>query len=226
MWSTRAAVATSAVAFAPAGGAPRVQAGEVIPFSNSGNVQTLHRVRLAGLAPGTLYNYTVGDAPSGGAQSAAYAFSTPPTADWSPTLAVYGDMGITPNGRATMPWLLRDAAAGALDVVVHIGDVAYDLQTNAGQVGDDFMTMIEPLAASTFYHLCPGNHVRIGRTRAARPPRARRARSATLTAPRYPHLAGELCRFLSIPQCVLRATLRPPAAPATASLTTQPAPRP
>jgi len=65
-------------------------------------------------------------------------------------------MGISANAQATMPWLLADAAAGRLDVVVHIGDVAYDLQSNAGQTGDAYMRMVEPLVAQHAYLLCPG----------------------------------------------------------------------
>jgi hypothetical protein len=57
-----------------------------------------------------------------------------------------------------MPLLLADAASGAIDVVVHIGDAAYDLDSNSGATGDAFMVQIEPLAAHLPYMICPGNH--------------------------------------------------------------------
>jgi len=123
MWSTRAAVAGSVVSFAPAaGGAPARASGEAFAFSDGGNEQTLHRVRLAGLAPGTRYAYSVGD--GAGATSANFSFATAPADGWLPTIAVFGDMGISANALATMPWLIADAAAGRLDVVCHIGDAA------------------------------------------------------------------------------------------------------
>ena len=117
MWSTRAAVAGSVVTIlAPT---PGNFSGEAFPFSDGGNVQTMHRVRLTGLAPATKYTYTVGD---GGAHASAPAsFTTHPAAagDWQPTLAIYGDMGISTNALSTMPLLLADAASGAIDAVAH-----------------------------------------------------------------------------------------------------------
>jgi hypothetical protein len=119
MWSTRAAVAASVVTLlAPT---PANVTGEAIPFSDGGNVQTLHRVRLTGLAPATRYTYTVGGG-SPATTSASFAFSTHPAAPaaWQPTLAIYGDMGISSNAQATMPLLLADAAAGRIDAVLHM----------------------------------------------------------------------------------------------------------
>ena len=58
-----------------------------------------------------------------------------------------------------MPWLLADAAEGKLDVVVHIGDLAYDLQSNNGATGDAFMVQMQPLVANLPYMLCPGEWV-------------------------------------------------------------------
>ena len=119
MWSTRAAVPASIVTFsAPT---PSNYSGEAIAFSEGGNVQTLHRVRVTGLAPGTAYTYVVGD---GGADvSRAYTVRTQPAspAAWQPTLAIYGDMGISTNAQSTMPLLLADAAAGRIDAVLHVG---------------------------------------------------------------------------------------------------------
>jgi hypothetical protein len=42
--------------------------------------------------------------------------------------------------------------------VAHIGDFAYDFDSNAGATGDAFMVQQEPLAARLPYHGCPGNH--------------------------------------------------------------------
>jgi len=120
MWSTRAAVPASVVTLLSP---TRLNvSGDVFAFSDSGNVQTLHRVHLTGLAPATTYAYTVGD--GAGAQSRSYSFTTHPAdaSAWQPTLAIYGDMGTSSNAQATMPLLLADAASGAIDAVVHIGD--------------------------------------------------------------------------------------------------------
>ena len=117
MWSTRARTPTLLAIAAPA---PANVSGEAIAFSDGGNVQTLHRVRLTGLAPATVYTYAVGDGAS--AMSKSFTFMTQPAdaAAWQPTLAIFGDMGISSNALATMPLLLADAAAGRIDAVLHV----------------------------------------------------------------------------------------------------------
>jgi hypothetical protein len=163
MWSTRAPVAASVVTLLTP--TPANFTGEALPFSDGGNVQTLHRVRLAGLAPGTKYTYRVGDGGAGAATtSPVLSFTTQPQdpASWQPTLAIFGDMGISTNAQSTMPLLLADAAAGRIDAVVHVGDAAYDLQSNGGATGDAFMCQIQPLATQVPYMICPGNHENSG----------------------------------------------------------------
>ena len=161
MWSTRNAVESSVCAAGLVSEAPSLPlsfSGEQIPFSDVGNVQTLHRVTMTGLKPATSYAYQCGD--GAGNVSALYNFTTLPAVgdDWAPTMAIYGDMGISPNAEATMPWLLADALSGAIDFTLHIGDAAYDLDSTNGKTGDAFMVQIEPLAATKPYHFCMGNH--------------------------------------------------------------------
>ena len=63
---------------------------------------------------------------------------------------------ISSNAQATMPWLLAEMEQGTLDVVVLIGDHAYDLQSNNGATGDAFMVQLQPLVANLPWHSCPG----------------------------------------------------------------------
>lgn len=157
MWSTRDAVPAPVVTAGVLSGAPAMPlklAAEVIPFKgDTGNVQTLYRATLGGLQPGNSYLYQVGD--GGQHVSAIFNFTTRPlpSAAWRPTFAIYGDLGISANGQETMPWLLQDALSGALDVVLHIGDAAYNLDSNGGATGDAFMVQIAPLAANVPYHI-------------------------------------------------------------------------
>ena len=121
MWTTRNHVAASNCAVAPlSGGAALHFTGEEIPFSDVGNVKTLHRVHMSGLAAGARFNYSCGDAQ--GEMSPTYTFTTQPQGAWSPRIAIYGDMGVSKNAQQTMPWLLQDAADSSLDVIFHIGD--------------------------------------------------------------------------------------------------------
>ena len=52
--------------------------------------------------------------------------SFPATDDWSPKFAIYGDMG---NSNAqSLPRLQRETEAGLYDMILHVGDYAYNLQ--------------------------------------------------------------------------------------------------
>ncbi|CAI8049980.1 Acid phosphatase type 7 [Geodia barretti] len=114
---------------------------------------------------------------SGGNWSMQYTLRTLGGADWSPTLAVYGDMG-TANA-VSLPWLVEEVASGGFDAVLHVGDLAYDLfqclyvhmgpevqgrenwflpLQEGGKVGDKFMEQVEPIATQVPYMVAPGNH--------------------------------------------------------------------
>lgn len=89
--------------------------------------------------------------------SHVYTFKTlPDAANWAPRIAVYGDMGAT-NAR-TIGRLEKEVRANAFDLILHVGDFAYDFHDDNGRVGDAFMKLIEPVAAYVPYQTCPGNH--------------------------------------------------------------------
>ena len=43
-------------------------------------------------------------------------------------------------------------------MIIHVGDFAYNMATDNGRVGNEFMRQIEPVAAYVPYMTCPGNH--------------------------------------------------------------------
>ena len=45
--------------------------------------------------------------------------------NWSPSLAVYGDMGAV-NAKS-VPMLTQDVRNSLYDVIIHVGDFAYDM---------------------------------------------------------------------------------------------------
>ena len=65
-------------------------------------------------------------------------------------------MGVV-NGKA-LPKLKRDAENDVIDMVLHIGDFAYDMQERLGKQGDLFMNMVQPVAAKMPYNVVVGNH--------------------------------------------------------------------
>ena len=62
---------------------------------------------------------------SAGAWSKNYTLRTLGGPDWSPTFAVYGDMGR--ENAVSLPWLVEEATTGGIDAVLHLGDMAYNL---------------------------------------------------------------------------------------------------
>ena len=127
--------------------------------------QYLHHVKLSGLSPGTLYDYTVG-CESGGF-SPTRSFSTMrtrqnQTQDGRPwRFILLADLGLDNDHTLGNITTLTEAAADQglpFDGIFHAGDLAYDFHSKQGQVGDSFMNAIEPIAATTPYMVCPGNH--------------------------------------------------------------------
>ncbi|XP_050666890.1 acid phosphatase type 7 isoform X2 [Leptidea sinapis] len=114
----------------------------------------IHRVTLADLRYDTKYVYHAGSVYG---WSEKFSFKTPPRGDqWMVRAAIYGDMG---NKNAhSLSYLQDEAERGHFDVILHVGDFAYDMDTDNALVGDEFMRQIQPLAALVPYMTCPGNH--------------------------------------------------------------------
>ncbi|XP_037933616.1 acid phosphatase type 7 isoform X1 [Teleopsis dalmanni] len=116
--------------------------------------QYIHRAKLSHLKPNTNYEYHCGGSLG---WSAKFEFRTVPQGEnWSPSIVLFGDMG---NENAqSLARLQQETQRGMYDAVIHIGDFAYDMNTNNALVGDEFMRQIESVAAYVPYMVCPGNH--------------------------------------------------------------------
>ncbi|XP_010631158.1 acid phosphatase type 7 isoform X4 [Fukomys damarensis] len=114
----------------------------------------IHRVTLRKLLPGVQYIYRCGSAQGWSRRFRFRALKN--GVHWSPRLAVFGDMGAD-NAKA-LPRLRRDTQQGMYDAILHVGDFAYNMDQDNARVGDRFMQLIEPVAASLPYMTCPGNH--------------------------------------------------------------------
>lgn len=128
--------------------------GKAQKFSQQGREQYIHRVKLGNLIADSKYLYHCGS--NDGGWSDLFYFLTPPTENWRPRLAIYGDMGS--ENPQSLPRLQEEIANGLYDAVLHVGDFAYDMNSNNDTVGDDFMQQIQPIAAYVPYMTCPGNH--------------------------------------------------------------------
>lgn len=117
--------------------------------------QFIHRVTLPGtLAKSTRYNYTVG---SDKGWSPVHNFVVPSTeANLPISVAIFGDMG-TENAQS-LPYLQKDVDQDLYDALIHVGDFAYDMDSQNGLIGDQFMRQIESIAGYVPYMVCVGNH--------------------------------------------------------------------
>ncbi|UYV74648.1 ACP7, partial [Cordylochernes scorpioides] len=135
----------------------RIVHGSSTSFQSKGKpVRTIwvHRVLLRGLTPGQTYRYNVGGKDG---WSPLYTLQAKKSgSDWSPRLALYGDLG-NENGRS-IATLQTMAQQGDIDCVLHFGDMAYDMYENNFKTGDEWMRQLEPIAAYVPYITSPGNH--------------------------------------------------------------------
>uniref|UniRef100_A0A914WR41 Purple acid phosphatase n=1 Tax=Plectus sambesii TaxID=2011161 RepID=A0A914WR41_9BILA len=130
--------------------------GQTTVFVDGGAGQTvryIHRAKMV-VAPGQRYFYHVGS--NAGWSNMFYFNTLPAGTNISYKVCIFGDLGIV-NG-VSFGRLQRDAQRGAFDLVIHVGDFAYDLSAENGTWGDQFMRQIEPIAAYVPYMVVAGNH--------------------------------------------------------------------
>jgi acid phosphatase type 7 len=119
----------------------------------------LHTAYLTNLVPGSKYQYMIsGD-------SVSYTFTNvvrnagrlvKPF-----TFGVYGDMGTVIPGGSLSPslkYLIEETNDGTIDGILHVGDLAYDMDDHGGTTGAEFFRQIQPVASKVPYMTVPGNH--------------------------------------------------------------------
>ncbi|CAF1500990.1 unnamed protein product [Didymodactylos carnosus] len=114
----------------------------------------MYKATLHSLQFNMTYFYNVGSLL---ALSPVFYFQTMPEIGGN-RYAIYGDLGNT-NAQSLFR-LQKEAQLGLYDVVFHVGDFAYNMDTDQSRVGDAFMNQIEQIAAYVPYMVCPGNHER------------------------------------------------------------------
>ena len=136
--------------------------------SNHGRPQYrafIHRVVLHGLVAGANYTYTAGDPEGGWSNSGKFHFSEA-SADSSTPISFLAIADMSANKidggfGGIAHELAREISRRPYDVILHGGDIAYDLHTvdNAGNsIGDAFLSDIDAVAGVVPYMVSPGNH--------------------------------------------------------------------
>lgn len=155
-WSTMDDAIESIVEYGP-DGLTMTATGSSTKFVDGGagaHSQFIHKTTLPNLLPGTRYVYHCGGKFG---WSAEFWFTTLSNDTRKPVqVAIFGDMG---NENAqSMAMLQEDTQRDMYDLIVHVGDFAYDMNSENAEVGDQFMRQIESLAAYVPYMVCAGNH--------------------------------------------------------------------
>uniref|UniRef100_A0AAY4BS28 Purple acid phosphatase n=2 Tax=Denticeps clupeoides TaxID=299321 RepID=A0AAY4BS28_9TELE len=131
--------------------------GSSVVFEDGGSEKRkmyIHRVTLSDLKPGSTYVYHCGS--DAGWSDLFYFTALDESVHWSPKFAVYGDMGN--ENPQSLAQLQKDTQARMYDVILHVGDFAYDMDEDNARIGDEFMRQVESIAAYVPYMTCPGNH--------------------------------------------------------------------
>ena len=127
----------------------------------------MHHARITGLAFHTTYYFTLPYQTS----STPYSFTTARFAgDGSADqlIGLVGDLGLMPTADNTVLRLSNLTIAGALDFIMHVGDISYadtwaDSEPVAparsyDQIWDQFMAQVAPVLETATYMVLPGNH--------------------------------------------------------------------
>ena len=124
---------------------------------------------LVHLKPSELYEYQV---VSGEATSDVFSFRTAPdattlSASLPHQFVIYGDLGhnLPASSSTIMPYVARDILHGppglprdGIDMLLHVGDFAYDFDSSGGAIGRKFMNDIQNYSANVPYMISHGNH--------------------------------------------------------------------
>lgn len=125
---------------------------------NENGTHWTHIATMTGLEADTTFFYRV---QTGRAMSPIFWFTTlpPPSPVPSPVqrIMMFGDMG-RKGGSVSLDHMINEVTAGNITAIIHAGDFAYDLSSEGGKRGSEFMDMIMPLSAYVPYMTCPGNH--------------------------------------------------------------------
>ncbi|CAI4222936.1 unnamed protein product [Auanema sp. JU1783] len=113
-----------------------------------GITRYVHRALMTNLKESTRYYYQI--------KNRSFNFKTLAANPQSHKVCIFGDLGFY-HGNSTQS-IIQNGLNGKFDFVIHVGDISYDLHTNKGQNGDNYMNQLEPLISTMPYMVIAGNH--------------------------------------------------------------------
>ncbi|KAI1711490.1 calcineurin-like phosphoesterase domain-containing protein [Ditylenchus destructor] len=130
--------------------------GSTVPFTFESTTRYMHSAEMKKLTSGTKYYYKVG---SSSGWSKSFSFRTFPNGtNFSFRVCIFGDLGLFSG--MSIEDLKKAAKRADFDLIIHVGDIAYDLHTDGplGNRGDLFMREMEEIFARIPYMVVAGNH--------------------------------------------------------------------
>ena len=111
---------------------------------------------IANLTPGGTFGYFAVGVYAGKAfKSAPTTFRVLKTGE-VPRICFIGDFGLYQG--LVAPELTRLVNNDEIDMIIHVGDIAYNLPDDNGSVGDRWLVGVSPSASQVPYLVSPGNH--------------------------------------------------------------------
>lgn len=123
---------------------------QFIDGGSQGKIRYIHRVKLNHLMSGRQYYYRIHQ------DDTWYSFKTIDGSTKKHKHLIFGDLGYE-GGKLTTA-LQGELDEGDVSTMIQVGDMAYDLHSDDGTVGDLFMNMMQPMIATVPFQVLPGNH--------------------------------------------------------------------
>lgn len=119
--------------------------------------RTWHKATITNLDPELEYYYVVGDLNLGISQVQKIQF---PKDRNKRTYIIFGDLGLqlADSEYRTVESMTNDINQNDISMMIHLGDIAYDMHEENGTTGDRFLRVMEPMVSKIPYQALTGNH--------------------------------------------------------------------
>jgi len=112
-----------------------------------------HRANFIGLNFNTTYKYRY---KTNSYKSDIFTFSTPIFNKSNVNIVLFGDLGLFYGDSRDA--IIDYSLSNPTNFLFHLGDIAYDLNTYFGYIGDIFLSQIQSITSHIPYMVIPGNH--------------------------------------------------------------------
>ncbi|KAH9518981.1 Acid phosphatase type 7 [Bulinus truncatus] len=121
------------------------------------SAQYVHRTELSNLKSGEHYSYRIVNKIAH-VKSDIFRFHVPHNNESKlHSFLVVADMGTLTK---SLQFMVHEALNGNYEVVFHVGDIAYNLNSEGGSIGDHYMNRVSKFTSSIPYLTTPGDHER------------------------------------------------------------------